>query len=177
MIRIFAILLLIFSFVTPTVAQAPTLEGLEWMTGHWEWLRDDGITVEVNWAPALGATKVGTLQQRMGEKIMAFETLEMTAMSDEITYTFDLFLRDEQFENPHSSHLMLVSLKGEKAVFEGKFFEDNSIIRLTIELLDTGELHSWFVFKDEDDVFSFTRYRAHPMPVESEEATPNPTQE
>lgn len=167
----FSVVLLLLAYAFPVLsdparAEAPSLAELDWLAGHWVWQRDDGITVEVNWAPAIGNTMVGTLQQREGENLMAFETLKMTETSGGISFTFDLFLRDEQFETPRTSRLQLVSLSGEKAIFEGEFFEDHSIIELTMELTEAGKLYSWFVFKDDDDVFSFIRYRASPASFE-----------
>lgn len=166
------LIILLALLPTPAFAQSlssQTLADLDWLAGHWLWQRDDGIVVEVNWAPAIGTTMVGTLQQRDGEDLLAFETMKMTETEAGISYTFDLFLRDEQFEKPRASRLQLMSLSGQKAVFEGEFFEDSSIITLTLELTEAGQLHSWFVFKDDDQVFSFTRYRASATPLEPDQ--------
>ena len=147
MTRFFLTPLAIFFLVlaTPIKAQDITLEDFAWLAGQWIETRDDGTSVEINWAPPIGPVMIGTWQLLEGEALLAYENLRIIETSTGFEYRQDHYVRSNNFAVPTTTRIRLVTVDPNKAVFEGRVPGDTAEVVFTIEITEADELLGWAI--------------------------------
>ena len=147
-LKTFATLFLLFA--TPASAQEVTLDDFAWLAGQWVEERDDGTTIEINWAPPIGQMMVGTLQLLEGENLLAYENFRIIETATGFEYFIDKYARHNNFANPRTDQVQLVTVEHGRAVFEGWVAGDAAEVVFTIEITEADELLGWVVMKGSE---------------------------
>ncbi len=144
-LKTFAVLFLLFA--TPATAQEVTLDDFAWLAGQWVEERDDGTTIEINWAPPIGQVMVGTWQMLRGETLLAYENLRIMKTAEGFSYRLDQYQSTNNFGAPMTTQVRLVTIEPGRAVFEGRVPGEQAEVVFTIEVTEAGELFGWTVLK------------------------------
>ena len=162
MTRFFLAPLAIFFLVlaTPVRAEDITLEDFAWLAGQWIEARDDGTTIEINWAPPIGPMMIGTWQLLEGDSLLAYENLRIIETATGFEYRREQYVRSNNFAVPTTTRIGLVTVEANKAVFEGPLTGETDEVVFTIEITEDGELYGWAVFLESPEQKVIVSYRA-----------------
>ncbi len=155
-----ALATLFLLFATPAAAQEVTLEDFAWLAGQWVEERDDGTTIEINWAPPIGKVMVGTWQMLQGETLLAYENLRIMKTVKGFSYRLDQYQRANNFGTPMTTQVWLVTIEPGRAVFEGRVPGEQAEVVFTIEVTEDDELFGWAVLKGARVDERMVSYRA-----------------
>lgn len=144
-LKIFAALFLLFAH--PAEAQEVTLDDFAWLAGQWVEERDDGTTIEINWAPPIGQVMVGTRQMLRGETLLAYENLRIMKTAEGFSYRLDQYQSTNNFGTAMTTQVQLVTIEPGRAVFEGRVPGEQAEVVFTIEVTEADELFGWTVLK------------------------------
>lgn len=156
-LKTFAALFLLFA--SPAGAQEVTLDDFTWLAGQWVEERDDGTTIEINWAPPIGQVMVGTWQLLQGDTLVEYKNMRIFKTGRNFYYRFEYYQKNN-LEIPDITQLNLVSVEEGKAVFEGQYNDEGPEFILTSEINQDGKLFGWAVQKNDPFQIKTVGFRA-----------------